>query len=280
MFWLLYGCFICGQGVPHTSDASTFRCICVRVNECWGCWALSAVSAGMSVCLFVQEFPVSGDPTSVSGIFFLFLSALTNLPNRKKKTGKGETPTKWRIGLETWVRFCDPSLHKFWLLLKLNIVPGWERSLDGASSPAVSCFFCGVWGFLRWSLWQEWFEVFPAAHLIVLAKQKQLYVVVWERKWGAGEGESTLSQCWHQRLYLVKPQCTLVLWMMTAASYCWKGWKGRTRTSTPPGCLGRQGLSLVSVAVWLGAVSEVVGSWSMTNWKPQEHLLTFKNRGL
>lgn len=130
-------------------------------------------------------------------VFFHFLSASTNLPNRRKKTGIGETPTKWRISLETWVQFCDPSLHKFWLLLKLNIVPGWGRSLDGTSSPAVSCLFCGVWGFLSWSLWQEWFKVFPAAHLIVLAKQKQLCVVVWERKWGAGEGESTFSQCWH-----------------------------------------------------------------------------------
>lgn len=144
--------------------------------------------ACLCVCLF-RSFQCLEILHQSLAFFFLFLSALTNLPNRKKKTGKGETPTKWRIGLETWVRFCDPSLHKFWLLLKLNIVPGWERSLDGASSPAVSCFFCGVWGFLRWSLWQEWFEVFPAAHLIVLAKQKQLCVVVWERKWGAGEGE-------------------------------------------------------------------------------------------
>lgn len=65
-----------------------------------------------------------------------------------------------------------------------------------------------------------------------------------------------------------------------AVRECWKGWTGKTRTFTPPGCLGRQCLTLVSMAVGLGAVSQVMGSWSMTNWKPQEHLLTFRNRDL
>lgn len=85
MLWLLYGCYICGQGVPHTSDAFTVWCICVRVNEWWGCWALSAVSAGMSVCLFVQAFPVSGDPTSVSGIFFFPLSFCLDKSSKQEK---------------------------------------------------------------------------------------------------------------------------------------------------------------------------------------------------
>lgn len=141
-------------------------------------------------------------------LFFFFLPSFF-LPWQIFQTGERrqakEKPPQseesaWELG---W--FSDPSLHKFSFLLKLNIVPGWEKSLDGASSSVVSCFFCGVWGFLRWSLWHEWFEVFSAAHLMVLAKQKQLSVVVWERKWGAGEGGSALSQCWHQILYPVKP---------------------------------------------------------------------------
>lgn len=60
--------------------------------------------ARVCVCLFVQAFPASGDSTPVSDFWvFFFLSASSKLLNREKKTGRGETPTKWRIELESLV---------------------------------------------------------------------------------------------------------------------------------------------------------------------------------
>lgn len=160
--------------------------------------------ACLCVCLFRRFQHLEILHQSLAFFFFSLSFCLDKSSKQEKEDRQRRNPHKVKNRPGNLGRF--PSLHKFSFLLKLDIVTGWERSLDGASSPAVSCFFCGVWGFLRWSLWQEWFEVFPAAHLIVLAKQKQLCVVVWERKWGAGEGGSTLSQCWRQKLYLVKPQ--------------------------------------------------------------------------
>lgn len=78
----------------------------------------------MSVCLFVQAFPASGDPTSVSGFFFFFSLSfcLDKSSKQEKEDRQRRNPHKVKNRPGNLGRF--PSLHKFSFLLKLDIVTG------------------------------------------------------------------------------------------------------------------------------------------------------------